>query len=151
MPVKVRQWQVVQGKEGGMSNGRTKRAIIIGGDTGGCAFAGHLVRSSSAEATLLEAGPDYGPFDESRWPAELLDTRRMPTTSHDWGLRNEDTVRSRTYALERAKVIGGCSSHNGCSAVKGTWPDYVRWEEITGGDWALDGLEVRLRTNRAFI
>lgn len=127
--------------ETSVSNGRTKRAVIIGGGTGGCAFAGHLVRLSGAEVTLLEAGPDYGPFDEFRWPTELLDTRRMPTTSHDWGLRNEDTVRNRTYALERARVIGGCSSHNGCSAVRGTWPDYARWAKITGGDWALDGLE----------
>ena len=79
-----------------MSDGRTKRAVIIGGGTGGCGFAGHLARLSGAEVTLLEAGPDYDPFDEFRWPTELLDTRRMPMTSHDWRLRNEDTVRSRT-------------------------------------------------------
>jgi len=124
-----------------MSNGRTKRAVIIGGGTGGCAFTGRLVRSSCAEVMLLEAGPDYGPFDEFRWPAELLDTRCMPTTTHDWGLKNEDTVRSRTYPLERAKVIGGCSSHNGCSAVRGTRSDYARWAKATRGEWALDDLE----------
>lgn len=124
-----------------MNKGGNKRVVIIGGGTGGCAFAGNLVRLSSAEVTLLEAGPDYGPFDEFRWPVELLDTRRMPTTTHDWGLKNEDTVRSRTYFLERAKVIGGCSSHNGCSAVRGTRFDYARWAEATQGEWLPDRLE----------
>jgi len=119
----------------------TKRVLVIGAGTGGCAFAGHLAKISGAEVVLLEAGPDYGPFCDFRWPAEFLDTRRMPTASHDWGLKNDDTVRNRTYALERARIIGGCSSHNGCSAVRGTRFDYVRWAELTGGEWTLDGLE----------
>jgi hypothetical protein len=92
-----------------MSGGRTKRAVIIGG-TGGYAFAGHLVGLSSAEVTLLEAGPDYGAFDEFRWPTELLDTRRMPTTRHDWGLRSEDTVRILKLYFEyyeRTVVVAG--------------------------------------------
>lgn len=124
-----------------MSIRRNKRVVVIGGGTEGCAFACHLVRLFSAEVTLLEAGPDYGSFEEFRWPTELLDTRRMPTTTHDWGFKNEDTIRSRTYPLERAKVIGGCSSHNGCSAVRGTRFDSSRWAKITQGEWALDGLE----------
>jgi choline dehydrogenase len=124
-----------------MAMGGNQRVVIIGAGTGGCALAGHLARLSSAEVTLLEAGPDYGPFEDFRWPTEFLDTRRMPTTTHDWGLKNEDTVRSRTYPLERAKVIGGCSSHNGCSAVRGTRLDYARWAKVTQGEWAMDGLE----------
>jgi choline dehydrogenase len=131
-----------------MSDGRTKRALIIGGGTGGRAFAGHLVRLSGAEATLLEARPDYSPFDEFRWPTELLGTRCMPETSHDWGLRNEDTARSRTYPLERAKVIGGCSSHNGCSAVRGTRRDLCRLGEGHSGRLGAGWPGVRLRTNR---
>jgi len=124
-----------------MSRGSSKRVVVIGGGTGGCAFAGHFVRLTGAEVTLLEAGPDYGGFEEFRWPAEFLDTRWMPTTTHDWGLKNEDTVRSRNYSLERAKVIGGCSSHNGCSAVRGNRFDYARWEKITHGEWTEAGLE----------
>lgn len=118
-----------------------KHVVVIGGGTGGCALAGHLVRLSGVQVTLIEAGPDYGPFEGCRWPVELLDTRRMPTENHDWGLRNEDTVREHTYLLERAKLIGGCSSHNGCSAVRGTRRDYLRWAKITHGEWAFDNLE----------
>src|SRR5215470_15929751 len=98
---------------------RDGKHVVVGAGTGGCAFTGNLLRLCDVKVTLLEAGPDYGPFQECRWPAELLDTRRMPTT-HDWGFRNEDTVRNRIYSLARAKVAGGCSSHNGCSAVRGT-------------------------------
>ena len=138
--------RAAQGIRAGMSWGRNKRVVVIGGGTGGCAFAGHLVRLCSAElcgaeVLLLEAGPDYGSYEEFQWPAEFLDTRRMPTATHDWGFINEDTVRNRAYPLERARVIGGCSSHNGCSAVRGTRLDYARWEKITKGEWSLDGLE----------
>jgi len=122
-----------------------KHVVVIGAGTGGCAFTGNLLRRCGVKVTLLEAGPDYGPFQEYRWPVEVLDTRRMPTTTHDWGFRNEDTVRNRIYPVERAKIVGGCSSHNGCSAVRGTRYDYLRWASITQGEWSLDGLEADFR------
>jgi choline dehydrogenase len=65
----------------------------------------------------------------------------MPTSTHDWGFKNEDTIGRRSYPVERAKVIGGCSSHNGCSTVRGTRRDYEGWAKITQGEWSLDGLE----------
>jgi len=41
--------------------GASKRVVIVGGGTGGCALTGHLLRLSNTEVVLLEAGPDYGP------------------------------------------------------------------------------------------
>jgi hypothetical protein len=87
-----------------------KHIVVIGGGTGGRAFVGNLLSRSTGRVTLLEAGPDYGAFAECGWPVELLDTRRMPTT-HDWGFLNRDTACDRSYPVERAKVLGGCSSH----------------------------------------
>ncbi|MGL4575640.1 MAG: GMC family oxidoreductase, partial [Burkholderiaceae bacterium] len=98
-----------------------------------------LMRGSNAEVILLEAGPDYGHFDELNWPAELLDTRRIPAT-HDMGLMNRDP-NGRSYPLERAQVIGGCSAHNGCSAVRGARQDFIAWEHSTGGRFSTAGLE----------
>ena len=107
------------------------RIVVVGGGTGGCAFAGTLARTSGNEVVLLEAGPDYGPFDRHGWPSELLDSRRIPA-SHDWGLENEDAGRERRYPLPRARVLGGCSAHNGCSAVQGLRGDFEGWAS-TGG------------------
>jgi choline dehydrogenase-like flavoprotein len=123
---------------------RHKRIVVIGGGTGGCAVAGRLARLAAAEVVLLEAGPDYGAFEDFAWPTELLDTRCTPD-SHDWGLRNRDTVRQWDYPVSRAKVIGGCSSHNGCSAVRGTRSDFQRWARETEGQWRGDGLEADFR------
>ncbi len=115
------------------------KVVVIGGGTGGCAFAGTLAARSRHEVVLVEAGPDYGPHSTTAWPAELLDSRGIPTT-HDWGLVNEDAGSSRRYALERARVIGGCSSHNGCSAVRGLRSDYAGWARSLGDFWSPDAL-----------
>jgi choline dehydrogenase len=115
------------------------RVVVVGGGTGGCAFAGTLARTTGHDVVLLEAGHDFGPFEQMRWPFELLDSRRIPLT-HDWGLLNEDPGTNRRYNLWRAKVLGGCSAHNGCSAVRGLRADFDQWAEVGGAFWAADKL-----------
>ncbi len=93
--------------------------VIIGGGSAGAALAGRLAHAGK-EVLLLEAGPDYGAFASGRWPAELLDVRRLATT-HDWGYAHE------RWTFERARVIGGCSAHNGAIAAVGHRDDYDGW------------------------
>ena len=57
--------------------------IVAGGGSAGCAAANVLCKAGLSVA-LLEAGPDYGPKAEGRWPKDLLDPRFDPD-SHDWG------------------------------------------------------------------
>ena len=57
--------------------------VVVGAGSAGCAVAGRLAEQGR-DVLLLEAGPDYGPSDSGRWPAELL-SARMLATSHDWG------------------------------------------------------------------
>jgi choline dehydrogenase len=45
----------------------------------------------------------------------------MLATSHDWGYSDE------RWTWERARVIGGCSSHNGAIAAVGHRSDYDGW------------------------
>ena len=110
------------------------RVVVVGAGTGGCTFAGRLAQDGRHEVVLVEAGPDYGPFDGHNWPFELLDSRRIPTT-HDWGLVNQDPTSPRVYALARARVMGGCSAHNGCAAVRGLRSDFERWSSVGGTDF----------------
>jgi choline dehydrogenase len=49
--------------------------IVIGGGTGGAAFAGTLAAHSDETVLLLEAGPDYGARELGQWPADMLDAR----------------------------------------------------------------------------
>ena len=89
---------------------------------------------------LLEAGPDYGPFDSElpRWPRELLDAGSIPLT-HDWGYRSGKDA-SRVITYERARVIGGCSSHNGCAAIWGSRVDYDGWAALGNPGWSTEEL-----------
>ena len=92
--------------------------VVVGGGTSGPAVAGLLAESSSERVLVLEAGPDYGARDSGRWPADLLDARAMPI-SHDWGYDSGALYPERVLAFDRARVIGGCSSHNGCVGALG--------------------------------
>ncbi len=121
----------------------TADVVVVGAGSAGCAVAGRLAEQGR-DVLLLEAGPDYGPSDSGRWPAELL-SARMLATSHDWGYT------SGRWVFERARVMGGCSSHNGAIAAVGHRADYDGWglPGWTGADVAplfqtvLERMQVR--------
>ncbi|MEP6893883.1 MAG: GMC family oxidoreductase N-terminal domain-containing protein, partial [Gaiellaceae bacterium] len=107
---------------------------IVGGGTAGCVVAGRLAAESDAEVTLLEAGPDYGAYGSGLWPADLLDGGALGT-SDAWGYTSGDLYPGRSpIEFQRARVIGGCSSHNGCIAAVGCPQDYDSWATISGDD-----------------
>lgn len=93
--------------------------VVVGAGSSGCAVAGRLVEAGN-DVVLLEAGPDYGPFVSGAWPADLLDARAL-ALSHDWGYAAD------RWTFERARVIGGCSAHNGAIAAVGHSSDYDGW------------------------
>lgn len=101
--------------------------VVVGGGTAGCVLAARLTEDAARSVCLLEAGPDYGPFDGGRWPADMVDARVMPE-SHDWGSGGED---GRTLG---ARILGGCSTHNACMVMVGTPADYDEW----GDGWVYD-------------
>src|SRR5690606_35770712 len=83
--------------------------------------------------------PDYGPHDSGRWPPELLDASRLPGT-HDWGYDSGEVLGSRRLPFERARVIGGCSSHNGCAEIWGSRLDYDGWAALGNPGWSTEDL-----------
>jgi len=99
--------------------------LVVGAGTAGCLVAARLVERVSAHVTLLEAGPDPGCFGSGRWPHDLLDPNRIGT-SHDWGYAGP-AADGRTLSMSRARVLGGCSSHNGCTQSVGWRADYEQW------------------------
>ena len=108
--------------------------LILGGGTAGCVLAARLSEDPTCTVCLVEAGPDYGPFDGGAWPADLVDLR-APSNSHDWYPRAE-------MSLSRARVIGGCSAHNAAFVVWGDRRDYYEWG---APDWSFDSIEPYLR------
>ncbi len=118
---------------------RAADTVVIGGGTSGAVVAGLLAANSDETIVVLEAGPDFGPFQSGKWPADLLDARALGYT-HDWKYTSEDTYADRIVPFERAMVIGGCSSHNGCAAIWGSRIDYDAWTAMGLEGWSSDEL-----------
>ncbi len=113
--------------------------LVIGGGPAGAVVAGRLAQHTDQTVVLLEAGPDYGAFADGRWPADLLDARAL-ALSHDWGYTSAAANGKPNHPLERARVIGGCSSHNGCIAMWGHRADYDSWAALGNPGWSTDEL-----------
>jgi choline dehydrogenase-like flavoprotein len=114
--------------------------VVVGGGTAGCVLASRLSENPDRHVCLVEAGPDYGPLSEGRWPSEILDARTTAPT-HLWGAGAAD---GRTLG---GKVLGGSSSVNACMAVQGTSADYDEW----GPGWTYESLRPFLERARDML
>jgi choline dehydrogenase-like flavoprotein len=81
----------------------THDVLVLGGGTAGCVLAARLSEDPSRSVCLVEAGPDYGPYVDGRWPEDMLDGRTL-AFSHAWERQDEDD-RSQL----RGRRVGGCS------------------------------------------
>jgi choline dehydrogenase-like flavoprotein len=107
--------------------------VVLGGGPAGCVLASRLTEEEERTVCLVEAGPDYGASYAGSWPEDLLDGRAV-SFSHSWPAV-PDTDRSQL----RARVIGGCSTHNACAVFRGSPSDY-EW----GGGWTFEMIEPHL-------
>jgi choline dehydrogenase len=113
-------------------------AIVVGGGTAGSVVAGRLVEAG-LRVTVLEAGPDYGAVDSGRWPDDLRRVSASIPAHHDWGYSGRGAG-GQELIFDRARVIGGCSSHNGCALSVGWGGDYDRWAASGVPGWSADEL-----------
>ena len=116
-----------------VSLGSRVDVAVVGGGSAGCVLAARLSEDRERSVCLIEAGPDYGPYDAGSWPADILDARAL-AFSHSWATDRDD--RSQL----RARILGGCSAHNACVLLEGAPSDYD-W----GTGWSHAVLEPYLR------
>ena len=125
--------------------------LVVGGGSAGCVLAARLSEDASCDVVLLEAGPDAANIAEL--PADVVDSSE-PTEGHDWGYVAEPDEFGRSISLPRARLIGGCSSTNGCFALRGAPADYDGWARLGNAGWGFDDVLPffrRLETDADFM
>ena len=123
---------------------RHVETLIVGGGTTGSALAGLLAERTAESVLVLEGGPDFGSYADNGWPPDVLDATWL-AESHQLGYASDDGYRGRRIEFQRAGMIGGCSSHNGCAAIWGSRLDYDGLAAAGFEGWSRAEVEPLLR------
>ncbi|GAB3559335.1 GMC family oxidoreductase [Spelaeicoccus albus] len=110
--------------------------VVIGGGSGGAAVASRLSEDADVQVALIEAGPsdvdDAAILQVSRW-MELLES------GYDWDYQVEPQKNGNSFMRHaRARVLGGCSSHNSCIAFWAPREDLDEWEARGAEGWRAE-------------
>src|SRR3954454_7854596 len=122
--------------------------VIAGGGTAGCVVAAPLSQAPNVTVCLLEAGPsDVNDGAILR----LEDWMYLLDSGYDWDYPVEAQENGNSFLRHaRAKVLGGCSSHNSCIAFWTPREDLDAWAAMGCTGWSAQEcwpLIERLETN----
>ncbi|MGL4620494.1 GMC family oxidoreductase [Chroococcidiopsis sp.] len=108
--------------------------IIVGAGSAGCVVANRLTEDLETTVLLLEAG-DRDTKPEIQIPSECVN---LLGSEVDWGYFSEPEpyLNNRKMFCSRGKVLGGSSSINFMSYIRGNPHDYDRWQKLGNPGWS---------------
>ncbi|MEU7164888.1 GMC oxidoreductase [Streptomyces morookaense] len=122
--------------------------VVIGGGTAGSVIASRLTEDPDVTVAVIEGGPSDIDRDD------VLTLRRwlgLLGGDLDYGYTTTEQPRGNSHILHsRAKVLGGCSSHNTLISFKPLPGDWDEWAEAGAEGWdhaSMDPYFDKLRNN----
>ena len=113
--------------------------VIVGAGTAGCVLAQRLSADPSCRVVVLEAGREA----RSPWigiPAGVAKLFAHPRLVWPYATDPEPQLGGRSLYWPRGKVVGGTSSINGMTYVRGQQEDYDAWAALLGAQWSFEAL-----------
>ena len=111
--------------------------VIVGAGSAGCVLANRLSEDPRNQVVLLEAGPsDRNPFVPIPFVTRLLFT--MKSLNWNYETVAESGLGNRSITWPRGKLLGGSSSINGMTFIRGHPSDFDRWQQMGATGWSYD-------------
>ena len=108
--------------------------IIIGGGSAGAVLAKKLAADPANSVLLIEGGKAYEHDPKVLYLKESL--ALVGTTEYDYDYPLVEQPRGNSLLrMSRAKMLGGCSSHNDSWALRAPDEDMDRWVQLGAEGW----------------
>ncbi|WP_030257512.1 GMC family oxidoreductase [Streptomyces violens] len=116
-----------------MGDGTEFDYVIVGGGTAGCVLAARLTEDPECRVCVVEGGPsDVG--DEKI--LRLRNWINLLDSEYDYGYTTVEQPRGNSHILHsRARVLGGCSSHNTLISFLPLPEDMDEWAALGCTGW----------------